>query len=691
MKDMKRAFGSPDPEFHERVRQTLFRIEEKEQARIRLKNRLKFVPAVAFALCFCIIAISIFSAAGMLQKKKDVVFQPLAQNNNPGGAQTDGTAPAGTTPDPTESRMQLNASPTVTVSPTLTETPPPHEAAVTIRPADTAENTLPPSASIFTESIGPAAENREVYPDAKDPWIFYHLDASCSMASPETPLYLSEAWYGGLQPCPDCVGDPDRNYVISEYSAYYHDSSVCFGNAVATVSACTLDYALLAGDRPCQCVTWGTDTLDIIMLCRADLTGSTFYYRPGGEHYHLESVCEYEEYPNTARGAEAYALGLSPCPACLKDPVFYYLDSAEYAPTEYYHQDLSCFSPDDAPLSSGSESILISMGKLACPVCMSGSLRYTSNADAHYHMNGQCASIFGRDSMFTAALSALEAAGKTACPQCIQRDYYISEGEDCFHSHPYCCLNPKRVSVVSFPEAEALGLTACEKCINPAELPPFSVVPNPYATCFWTSEDLLFHTDSACSGMKNPFTGSLADAVFAGKKPCPACLSDVWLISEDSAFFHIPLSGGCFGLSAAVQADAETVANLQKTACPVCVEPTLFFASAQDPLYLFFHTRPDCAEMTEEQSYPGTVLQALDLQKRVCPSCSDGLFYCTEGGTYYHSYETCSGMSARLAEPVTIETALALGKAACPACITGHRSITDTETAADSFSSSESQ
>ena len=31
MKDLKRAFGSPDPDFQDRVRQTLFQIEEKEE------------------------------------------------------------------------------------------------------------------------------------------------------------------------------------------------------------------------------------------------------------------------------------------------------------------------------------------------------------------------------------------------------------------------------------------------------------------------------------------------------------------------------------------------------------------------------------------------------------------------------------------------------------------------------------
>ena len=34
MKDLKRAFGSPDPEFTDRVRQTLFRIEDGTVTRV---------------------------------------------------------------------------------------------------------------------------------------------------------------------------------------------------------------------------------------------------------------------------------------------------------------------------------------------------------------------------------------------------------------------------------------------------------------------------------------------------------------------------------------------------------------------------------------------------------------------------------------------------------------------------------
>ena len=40
MNDLKRAFGSPDAQFHERVRQTLFRIEEKEEAIVKRKLTL---------------------------------------------------------------------------------------------------------------------------------------------------------------------------------------------------------------------------------------------------------------------------------------------------------------------------------------------------------------------------------------------------------------------------------------------------------------------------------------------------------------------------------------------------------------------------------------------------------------------------------------------------------------------------
>ena len=79
MRNLKRAFGSPDAAFQERVRETLFRIEEKEEKPV--KKKLTLSMALAFALCLCIVTMSALAASGKLgETAPDVTQQPLSHS-----------------------------------------------------------------------------------------------------------------------------------------------------------------------------------------------------------------------------------------------------------------------------------------------------------------------------------------------------------------------------------------------------------------------------------------------------------------------------------------------------------------------------------------------------------------------------------------------------------------------------------
>ena len=92
MRDMKRAFGSPDDGFTLRVQQTLLAIEEKEEQPVKKKMTLSL--AFACILCVTILAAAAFAAAGLLGDKPDETLRPLSPGATSAMAQSTPTRPA---------------------------------------------------------------------------------------------------------------------------------------------------------------------------------------------------------------------------------------------------------------------------------------------------------------------------------------------------------------------------------------------------------------------------------------------------------------------------------------------------------------------------------------------------------------------------------------------------------------------
>ena len=88
MRDMKRAFGSPDDGFTLRVQQTLLAIEEKEEQPVKKKMTLSL--AFACILFVTVLAVSAFAASNLLGGRPDETMPPLA----PGATDTPDATPS---------------------------------------------------------------------------------------------------------------------------------------------------------------------------------------------------------------------------------------------------------------------------------------------------------------------------------------------------------------------------------------------------------------------------------------------------------------------------------------------------------------------------------------------------------------------------------------------------------------------
>ena len=221
------------------------------------------------------------------------------------------------------------------------------------------------------------------------------------------------------------------------------------------------------------------------------------------------------------------------------------------------------------------------------------------------------------------------------------------------------------------------GKTACPKCAGSAD------------NLVWCTEGgKYYHNKSDCSGMKNAFRITLAEAMIIGKGRCKECWGsssvgtaagggNVYVYgTANGTYYHT--NSSCSGMQGANRYTLRSMISAGRPACPECCAgaETVVYATKNGTYY---HSYSSCSGMDDAQA--GTLAQALAVGKKKCPKCwagasstgaatgesSSGHYvYATQGGTYYHTKSTCSGMSG--ASRITIETAVTAGKKACPTC-----------------------
>ncbi len=223
----------------------------------------------------------------------------------------------------------------------------------------------------------------------------------------------------------------------------------------------------------------------------------TIFVVPGSSYYHVSTGCDALSYE-----MEAYAM-LSGT------------DTGE-------HIDGSIF-----------RSISEADGLTPCANC--AQTVYATESGLFYHADPECSGMTGAQEY---TLSSARAADKSPCPICMDGDADIlSEralvllvpteqgGGDVYHGNADC---PRFLleSSSSSRESDDAPFSLSDWCFSEAVAEKMGAVPCEYCTeqsVFATPNGKYYHTDSACSGMRNASAYTVMQAEGEGKTACPVC------------------------------------------------------------------------------------------------------------------------------------------------------------------------
>ena len=308
----------------------------------------------------------------------------------------------------------------------------------------------------------------------------------------------------------------------------------------------------------------------------------------------------------------------------------------------YYHSSESCVNIEaGASLSTVTKEVAVNQGKAPCPLCYPNQKIYYATANGtYYHVTQDCSGMTGAT---TITKEAAEEAGKKPCPACIQG------------------------------KVESVSTTGLRYATS-------STTDKSGITVWATAGGKYFHNNSTCSGMAGATSGSLLQALLAGKKACPTCCASAGVTvyaTKNGTYYHS--KSDCSGMVGAYTLSVGEALVLGKKSCPTCMtgssgSTTPSTVDDGSGVYVYgtpngkyYHTNSTCSGMTGATRY---TLKSMLLSKRAaCPVCCSGadtVVYATKNGTYYHSYATCSGM--KNAEAGTLAAALAYGYKKCPSC-----------------------
>ncbi len=578
----RRAFGEPDADFHERVRDTLFLIKEKEDEPV--KKKMTF--SMAFALVMCVFLAAVAFAGSLLPNNlPDNTFDPLSQSQNTSA------------PQPTPM---------------------------------------------------PAASDPLYYRSGD--MGFYHKLTKCFSGEQDIPTTEYDIKRLYLTACPYCVFD---TVYCMEGSKLYHKTADCTAFGEHDLTEMSFDKARSEAMHECP-------------IC---IASNCIFWQEGDEYttYHLRICTELESIPDHSAAvqgtvAEARACGRELCETCKNSAVLYSPNQRSIS-----HLDEDCINEENAewiPLDSA-----LRKDAYLCLACMED-MYFCTPWNGFYHRDFSCSALVN-DSLMILSEEDAVSSGRTLCPDCNIRftppptipnkvlptatpmpaaptilsmptvspntvadgsdtvTVYVDDGGSYYHTDYKCSgmTNPKKWQYYSVAEALNMGRTACSVCLHfsrpyPTLMPTATPIAfEPRTVYFVENGGIHYHTDYACSGMKNPQMGSVAQALNLGKTACPVCM------------------------------DVSPTPTPMPTATPIASEPrTVYFTENGD----YYHTDSTCLGMKNAQL--GSVAQALNLGKTACPVCMDvsptpmpmedsALVYMTDyNGIYYHYDENCMNM-----------------------------------------------
>ncbi|MBQ9408367.1 MAG: hypothetical protein IJU28_03110 [Clostridia bacterium] len=461
-------------------------------------------------------------------------------------------------------------------------------------------------------------------------------------------------------------------------SVYYHTKSDCGGMTGAT--SMTLEAALQRGKTACPDCAGGTNKY------ADNTTPTTFYATSGGTWYHTDPTCQGMTGASQVTESAAIQAGKSACPVCIG----YYGTTGG----TWYHSISNCQGMQNAITKTEAE--WKALGKTACPTCLGGSNTvktktqptetqvYATTTGTYFHTISDCSGMKGASQV---AVSRAVSSGKKACPRCVSPSkvyVFATQGGTYYHTKANCS-GMTGASYITQKQAINAGKSACSKC-NARSLGSSSASTDTTPTAvtlantnnkttaattlngkttqdtatyvYATKNGTYYHTKSNCSGMKGATRITYSQALSAGKKACPTCITAANVnvfATQGGKYFHT--KANCSGMTGAVQVSVSKALSAGKTACPTCAK-SLGTATATKASSAAAQNNTAAATKTAANANP-------------VKASAETNVYITVGsasGSYYHKAAKCAAQNFSGGINVTLEYALGHGYKACPSC-----------------------
>ncbi len=432
----------------------------------------------------------------------------------------------------------------------------------------------------------------------------------------------------------------------------------------------------------------------------SNVNNASYVWSPAsGLYYHSSNTC-----PQIEEGVQVWQVTKeiaensrhqSPCPDCIGGGTV----TTYYARSDgkYYHVDEKCSNMKNAKVYT--KEAAESEGKQPCPVCIlktqkslddvaasgavfinsdtsdkSGIEVYYTKGGTHFHVKSDCSGMQGANK---ASLKDAILAGKTACPNCCPTAgtvVYCRSDSKSYHSDPNC-QGMKNAKKVSLAEAMVMGKEKCEVCMkagsasasisentsgeNSGSTVSLTSATGDKVKVYATHNGKYYHTNSACSGMKDAQLYTLKAMLQAGKKACPTCASmantKVYGAKGNKYYHSYATCSDMENATSGTLAEA-LAAGLKR--CPKCWDKS---GNA---------IKQTNTQAASNKTDKGQTVETVSENKKSAAAskatASNTYVYATRDGRYYHLKSGCGGMTG--ASRVSLKTAINAGKKACSIC-----------------------
>ncbi len=633
----RRAFGEPDAEFHDRVRDTLFLIREKEEAPV--KKKMTFSMAFALVMCICIAAAA-FAGSLLPVNQPDNTFDPLSQSQNtPSGAPT---IPNKIMPTPTP--MSAASDPLYYRSSDMGFY---HR----LTRCFGGEQSIPTTEYDINRlclTACPYCVFDTVY--VGEGSVVYHKTADCTAFGNHKLIEVDSdgIWYGGKIACPICIASSCIFWQEgSEYTTYH--LRIC--DSLEKIS----DHSAAVQGTVAEALACGRE------LCESCKNSAVFYSPESPYTFHVSNwswcalidAVDAEWIPlSSALSAE-----ITGCVRCMDG--FYYCS----AYNGFYHVDYGCSALGNAELMLLSEEDAVASGRVRCSDC-------------------KMETIDALPTSTPMPTLATIPPKSTITPMPVDSNdvtVYLDDGGAYYHTD-YKCLsmtNPKKWQYGTVAEALNMGRTSCPTCMYPASEP---------RTVYFTENGSHYHTDSTCMGMKNSQPGTVAQALNLGKTACPTCINVsptpvpvhdstlVYMTDYNGIYYHY--DENCMNMVGAYYTTFDSMRNGDdRPPCPLCT-----FSIDNDAALVYVWSKEGESHYHTDQFCGGTlgknrmlVRVALNRRQTPCPTCIASeqytqTYYYRTDGTFYHADKSCGIVENCELLSGSLTQVKALGRTPCPNC-----------------------